>query len=67
VLYSFVLLGMLRLYVILENPLGEDKSDFPIATYLRTFQYNVLHVRDNGLAAIANPTGIGKTAATECV
>lgn len=51
ILYSFVLLGMLRLYVILENPLGDDISDFPMQTYFNTYKNNIESCRAQVLAS----------------
>ncbi|CAE7813337.1 unnamed protein product [Symbiodinium microadriaticum] len=33
-LLSFVLLGILQMYDMLSNPLGEDPADFPVSTYM---------------------------------
>jgi Bestrophin, RFP-TM, chloride channel len=32
-MYNFVLLGMLKLFVVLCNPMGEDVNDFPLIFY----------------------------------
>ena len=50
ILYTFVLLGLLRLYAVLSNPLGEDHNDFPGNTLMKTYEDNLLEILRNGFA-----------------
>jgi hypothetical protein len=36
-----VLFGLLNLFSVLSNPLGDDAADFPCTTYLKKFEKNL--------------------------
>lgn len=46
-LYSIVLLGLLRLFEVLSNPLGDDIADFPIETYVNNFRKTITSITTN--------------------
>ena len=46
-LYSLVLLGLLKLFDVLSNPLGDDVADFPIKTYLVNFEKTLYNINSN--------------------
>lgn len=46
-LYSLVLLGLLRLFETLSNPLGDDTADFPVETYVKNFKKTILSITSN--------------------
>jgi len=52
VLYNFVLLGLLRLYDILANPLGDDAADFPMYTYISRYEKTLKDIVKDGLTLI---------------
>ena len=47
IMYTFVLLGLLRLFEVLENPLGDDAADFPGDTYYRNLKHNLTSARED--------------------
>jgi hypothetical protein len=42
-----VLLGLLKLFDVLSNPLGDDVADFPIKTYLVNFEKTLYNINSN--------------------
>lgn len=52
VLYNFVLLGLLRLFDVLYNPLGDDYSDFPGDSYMKEFEKSLRSVAKNAFVLI---------------
>ena len=46
-LYSLVLLGLLRLFETLSNPLGDDTADFPVETYVKNFKRTIVSITAN--------------------
>jgi hypothetical protein len=46
-LYSLVLLGLLRLFETLSNPLGDDTADFPVETYVKNFKKTITSITAN--------------------
>jgi predicted membrane chloride channel (bestrophin family) len=56
--YIFVLFGLLRLYSVLENPLGRDSADFPGDSYYLTLRKNLMNARvdavNNALAGVSD-------------
>lgn len=65
ILYSFVLFGLMRLFDLLENPLGEDAADFPISTYFNTLKANVEASRLNAFALIESNGAFGPVVASK--
>jgi len=53
ILYSFVLFGLLHLFDVLSDPLGEDAADFPGDTFLDNFEKTLLSVRDLSLIHVS--------------
>lgn len=53
-LYNFVLLGLLRLFDVLYNPLGDDAADYPGDTYMQEFETNLHSVSRNAFVLIDN-------------
>ena len=55
VLYSFALLGLLRLFHVLSNPMDSThKSNFPHETYMREYVQNLHTIRAEGFAFVAH-------------
>ena len=52
VLYNFVLLGLLRLFEVLSNPLGDDAADFPGDSYMVSFERNLYNMLVNAFALV---------------
>jgi predicted membrane chloride channel (bestrophin family) len=57
IMYVFVLLGLLRLYVVLENPLGDDAADFPGDTYYVQLKTNLMNARIDALRLLQYDVG----------
>jgi hypothetical protein len=51
-LYNFVLFGLLRLYDVLSNPLGDDGADFPGDTYMHEYEKVLRSVAKNAFVLI---------------
>lgn len=43
-LYTFVLFGLLKLFTVLQNPLGDDPADFPGDSYYESLKSDLLSV-----------------------
>ena len=55
VLYSFALLGLLRLFHVLSNPMDSThKSNFPHETYMREYIQNLHTIRAEGFAFVSH-------------
>ena len=52
ILYCFVLLGLLRLFEVLSNPLGDDPSDFPGHTYMKKYEASLKNVVKTAFALV---------------
>lgn len=52
ILYSFVMLGLLKLFVILHNPLGYDAADYPANTYAKTLEGSLGKIRMSAMAIL---------------
>lgn len=52
ILYNFVLLGLLRLFEILANPLGDDAADFPMYTYITRYEKTLNDLVKDGMTLI---------------
>ena len=55
VLYSFALLGLLRLFHVLSNPMeATHKSNFPHETYMREYIHNLHTIKAEGFAFVSH-------------
>ena len=59
-LYSIVLLGLLKLFDTLSNPLGDDPADFPVKTYLENFEKTLYTITSNAFHLRENNFEMGK-------
>jgi hypothetical protein len=74
-LYSIVLLGLLRLFEVLSNPLGDDFADFPIQTYVKNFRKTISSItthsfvllESNGMMGPVSEDLIGETEKVVCL
>lgn len=48
--YAFVLFGLLRIFDMMGDPLGDDGADFPGYSYMESFEKNMLAIRNNTLS-----------------
>lgn len=62
ILYNFVLLGLLRLFEVLSNPMGHDAADFPGDTYMRNYEKNLNGILRNSLTVMENNGILGPIA-----
>lgn len=57
-LYAFVLLGYLKLYTTLENPLGVDAADFPSDTYVVNLSNTLSTIRQSSMGLPTSPVSL---------
>jgi hypothetical protein len=60
-LYNFVLFGLLRLFEVLANPLGDDAADFPGDTYMTKFESLLKLISKSTFAFIDNNGILGSS------
>jgi predicted membrane chloride channel (bestrophin family) len=46
-IYNGVLIGMMKLFVVLCNPMGTDTADFPIMTYCNSLESKLFEMQDH--------------------
>lgn len=52
VLYSFVMMGLLKLFVVVANPLGYDAADYPADTYVKLLEGSLAKIRMSSMAIL---------------
>lgn len=57
-LYGFVLIGLMNLFSILSDPMGDDAADFPGDSYMQTFEKNLKGIRANMMSSLYDCPGM---------
>jgi hypothetical protein len=59
-LYTFVLLGLLKMFVVYSNPLGNHAANFPVVFYYARFMEDLKSMMEKSFALIDSKSKLGR-------